>query len=233
MTEPWQFMSECPYNGPRCFEVPYVINHLIPGASIEIGGNQSLFKWALIRRGEKFTLIDPLGTKFNNGANHRLATCLKGDIRSHTPQQLGKFNNVLLVSVLEHISLPAYGQKKDWSGSPRKSQLKAFNHCLKFIKPGGRIIVTLPHTTKDEETDPKFALRYNRDMLDDLQKGHKVIDEKFFIMEKPQWMDRWQEVPESQTIDRRSNVCFTLSLCPKSIKLFVLLWSYKCQLERQ
>ena len=40
----WKFVGECPYSGPRSFEVPYVLSRLVPGNSIEIGGNQSLFK---------------------------------------------------------------------------------------------------------------------------------------------------------------------------------------------
>ena len=166
----------------------------------------------MIRRGEPFTLIDPIGTTFNNGHNHRLATCMKGDIRHHTANELGKFDNVLLVSVLEHISLPAYGQTKDWAGSPREEQLKAFRHCMSFVKPGGRMICTMPHTTKEEEKDPKFSLRYNRSMLDDLYDGFKLIDEKLFILTKPHHFDRWKEVDESKTVGIRSNVCFTLEL---------------------
>jgi hypothetical protein len=190
--------------------VPYVLNNLIDGKTIEIGGNSSLFKWVLIRRGESFTLIDPLDPAFNNKHNHRLATCIKGDIRKYTPAQLGYFPNVLLVSVLEHISLSAYGHKKDWKGSPREEQKKAFEHCLKFVAPGGRIIVTLPHSNKAEEKDPKFALRYNNEMLADLQHGHKLIDQKFFRISKPVHLDRWEEVPAGKTKDHRSNVCFVL-----------------------
>jgi len=210
MSKPWQYISECPYSGPRSFEVPYVLNNLLDGSTIEIGGNQSLFKWALIRKGNPFTMIDPMGTNFNNNHNHRLATCLKGDIRKFSPKDLGTFENVLLVSVLEHISLPAYGQQKDWQGSPREEQLKAFRHCMKFVKPGGRMIATMPHSTKPEEKDPKFSLRYNRSMLNDLYKGFNLVDEKLFILKDPAHMDRWIEVPEEETKGRRSNVCFIL-----------------------
>lgn len=212
MNNYWQFTSECPYSGPRSFEVPYVVNSLVPGNTIEIGGNQSLFKWVLIRRDNKFTLIDPMGTTFNNKQNHRLATCIKGDIREYTPKDLGKFSNVLLVSVLEHISLPAYGQKKDWKDSPRKEQLRAFRHCMKFVKSDGIMICTLPHSTKPEEKDPKFSLRYNRSMLNDLYDGFELVDESFFILSRPSYVDRWKQVPENAVNGRRSNVCFKLRL---------------------
>ena len=205
-----KYISESAHTGPRQFEVPYVLNNLIDGKTIEIGGNTSLFKWVLIRRGLPFTLIDPMDPSFNNRNNHRLATCIQGDIRKFSPEQLGVFPNVLLVSVLEHISLPAYGQKKDWKGTPRIEQKKAFEHCLKFVAPGGRIIVTLPHSNKPEEKDPKFCLRYNNEMLRDLQKGHRLIDQKFFKLTKPAYLDRWAEVPAAQTVGSRSNVCFVL-----------------------
>ena len=209
MTYP-KFISESSRTGPRQFEVPYVLNNLIDGKTIEIGGNSSLFKWVLVRRGVPFTLIDPMDPSFNNKHNHRLATCIHGDIRKFTPKQLGTFPNVLLVSVLEHISLPAYGQTKDWKNSPRIEQKKAFEHCLKFVAPGGRIIVTLPHSNKAEEKDPKFALRYNNEMLEDLQHGHKLIDQKFFRLIQPGYLDRWRQVPVANTIGARSNVCFVL-----------------------
>lgn len=205
-----KFISESVNQGPRQFEVPYVANNLVPGPAIEIGGNSSLFKWLFVRRGWPFTLIDPMNPAFNNGHNHKLATCIHGDIRKYTPAQLGRFPNVLLVSVLEHISLPAYNQPKDWKVSPRKEQLKAFNHCLKFIAPRGRIIVTLPHSNEKEESDPKFALRYNNEMLQDLQSGHKLIDQKFFRLIKPANLDRWEETTAKNTVGFRSNVCFVL-----------------------
>ena len=112
-----KYISESANKGPRSFEVPYVLNNLIDGPSLEIGGHSSLFKWVFIRRGYPFTLIDPMNPVFNNKQNHRLATCIKGDIRKYTPEDLGTFPNVLLISVLEHISLSAYGQLKDWRHS--------------------------------------------------------------------------------------------------------------------
>lgn len=205
-----KYISESAHAGPRQFEVPYVLNNLIDGKTIEIGGNSSLFKWVLIRRGHPFTLIDPMDPSFNNKQNHRLATCIHGDIRKFSPKQLGIFPNVLLVSVLEHIGLAAYGQNKDWKYSPRAEQKKVFEHCLKFVAPGGRIIVTLPHSNKEEEKDPSFSLRYNNEMLSDLQHGHKLIDQKFFKMTRPGYFDRWEEVPAFETIGYRSNVCFIL-----------------------
>jgi hypothetical protein len=206
----WQFISESSYAGPRSFEVPYVLNRLKEGNTIEIGGNQSLFKWALVRRGKPFTLIDPMGTTFNNKQNHRLATCIKGDIRKYTSKDLGKFTNVLLVSVLEHIGLKAYGQPKDWVSSARLEQLKAFKHCMSFVKQDGQMLCTLPFTNNKEEKDPNFLLRYNKEMLNDLYKGYKLLDERFYILNQPTHLDRWKEVTLQETKDHRSNVCFTL-----------------------
>ena len=201
-----RFVSESSRTGPRQFEVPYVINNLVDGPAIEIGGNDSLFKWVFARRGWPFTLIDPMGV----GLKHKLATCIRGDIRKHTPKKLGTFPNVLLVSVLEHISLPAYNQKKDWQGSPRAEQLKAFKHCMKFVKPGGRIIVTLPHSNAPAEQDPKFSLRYNNNMLADLYREGRLLDQSFFRLEHPTYLDRWKTVSQKQTVNHRSNVCFVL-----------------------
>jgi hypothetical protein len=170
-----------------------------------------LFKWAFVHRGWPFTLIDPIGTTFNNKKNHCLATCLKGDVRKVTPDKLGVFPNVLLVSVLEHIGLKAYVSSKDWENSPRAEQLQAFKHCMKFVAPGGRMLVTLPYTNKEAAKDPNFLLRYNSEMLVDLQRGYKLIDQKFFMMRTPLHLDRWQEVSEAVAGKRRSNVCFILS----------------------
>jgi len=207
-----KYISESTRQGPRQFEVPYAINHLIDGPTIEIGGYDSLFKWVLTRRGWPFTLIDPREMSGFKKKNNKLATCIEGDIRLYSAADLGTFPNVLLVSVLEHIGLSAYGQKKDWEGSPREEQRKAFLHCLKFVAPGGRIIVTLPYSNKTEEEDPKFLLKYNSEMLADLQEGHKVIDQRFFVLRKPAHLDRWDEVLVKDTIDHRSNVCFVLEL---------------------
>jgi len=205
-----KFISESNQIGPRQFEVPYVLNNLIPGNTIEIGGNSSLFKGVLIRRGEPFTLIDPMNPAFNEGRNHKLATCIHGDIRKYSIKELGQFNNVLLVSVLEHIGLKAYNMPKDWEFSPAQEQLKAFSHCMSFVKPKGRIICTLPYGTKIEEKDPKFLLRYTNKMLKNLYQDYKLIDLKFFTIDGDPSLDRWKEVPEKETYKRRSNVCFVL-----------------------
>jgi hypothetical protein len=45
MIEPYslgnRFKSHYPAHGPRQFEVPYVLNNLIDGPALEIGGNNS------------------------------------------------------------------------------------------------------------------------------------------------------------------------------------------------
>ena len=157
-------ICECTLGGPRSYEVPYAINHLIDGTTLEIGGNRSLFAWVLCRRGWEYTIVDPI---LKEDRHSDFGTYIKEDIRKLNTKNIGTFDNVLLVSVLEHISLPAYGQSKDWKESPRKTQLEAFKYCMDFVKTGGRMIVTLPYTVKKEWKNPKQMLRYNDEMIKD------------------------------------------------------------------
>lgn len=218
MTDFWDFNGPNNHRGPRCFEVPYALNNLKDGSVLEIGGNNSLFKWAIVRKRVKYTLIDPLGTYFVGAEELKEVTCLKGDIRKFSQKQLSLFDNILLISVLEHISLPSFNQKRDWDkyGSPRKAQLEAFKHCMRFLNKDGRMICTLPFgPAPKEDIDKKyeskdFLLRYERDMLDDLYNDYDLIDEKFFILTKPTKYRRWKEVVEEETKEHRANVCFIL-----------------------
>jgi hypothetical protein len=208
MNNYWQYYSESYLQGPRCFEIPFVVNNIKEGNSLEIGANLSLFKWFFVRRGYPFTLIDPIGANFNNGKNNPLATCIKEDIRKKTSKELGTFTNVLLVSVLEHIGLGSYKQEKSYS--PIKEQLKTFRHCMSFVKKTGRMICTLPYSVVKQTTELNFLLKYNYNMIQDLYKGYNLVDEKFYILTKPIHLDRWKEVSRRETEGHRGNICFVL-----------------------
>jgi len=210
MSNHWDFPSISTYRGPRSFEVPYVLNNIEDGSILEIGANKSLLKWAILRRGEKYTLIDPLGTEFKGAEELDHISQLTGDIRKQKSRRLGKFDNVILMSTLEHIGLPGYRQKENWKkwGSKRKAQLWTFRHCMSFVKDNGIMICTLPYK-RHNSTINNNLIRYSRQMVDDLQKGFTLVDEKIFAQTDKR-LDRWMEVKDEETNKRRANICFVI-----------------------
>lgn len=210
MTNYWDFPSISTQRGPRSFEVPYVLDNIIDGSILEIGGNKSLLKWALLRRGEEYTLIDPLGTEFRGCEELDNIKQLTGDIRKEKSSKLGKFDNVILMSTLEHIGLPGYRQKEDWHkwGSKRKAQLNTFRHCMSFVKNNGIMICTLPYK-KNKNLINRNLIRYSRAMINDLQEGFTLIDEKIFALADKK-LDRWMQVEEEDINGRRANICFVI-----------------------
>jgi len=166
-----------PNNGPRRLEIPFAYYNLKEGNVLDIGQSNSRLQKELIKEGRKITVIDPDKevTERSNIEYHI------GDIRKLTTKDTGLFDNVLLISTIEHIGLPCYGQEKSWEDSPFEEQFRCLKHCFNFLKAKGRLILTMPIGEPVDE--PNFQLLYTPKMLDQIKKEFKVIKEEYITFD--------------------------------------------------
>lgn len=85
----------------------------------------------------------------------------------------GFFDAVTAVSTVEHIGLGWYGDDPE-----RDSDLKAMAEIRRVLKPGGRLILTLPYGVRMET---KVFRVYDKDSLAALITGFNVLRAEYFI----------------------------------------------------
>lgn len=171
--------------GERAVEIPWLFKNLKEGSVLDIGSNESSYITRLVNEGRNITQLDirPL----NNVANTRKVV---GDIRKKAIKDLGKFDNVLLISTLEHIGLKAYDSEADWKDSPALEQLRTFRHCMDFLKEGGRILLTVPYGKYE---NAGWVLTYDKDMIEEIKKRWKIINEIYFSLKNENYVECKQE----------------------------------------
>lgn len=167
--------------GERSVELPWLFKNLKEGSILDIGSNESNYITRLVNEGRDITQLDirPL----NNKVNTRKVVC---DIRKVTLQDLGKFDNILLISTLEHIGLKAYDNEADWKDSPTQEQLRTFRHCMEFLNDDGRILLTVPYG-KYEHCG--WLIVYDEDMIKGVKQGYKVLNETYFTLKKDKYVE--------------------------------------------
>lgn len=164
-----------PY-GPRLAEIPFLFEHLLPGSVLNIGGARSPWFLDMIERCSKMAIVDvrPIQHK------HKRCQNIQRDIRELSPNEtsLVKYDNVILLSTLEHIGLelfPAAQTEKNI----RQEQLKIFGHCMGFLKPGGHMLFTVP--CGYPQPRPKHKLLYSKTMIEDIKAQGQVLAECYAV----------------------------------------------------
>lgn len=171
--------------GERAVEIPWLLKNLKEGSILDIGSSESDYITRLVNEGRNITQLD--SRPLNNNLNTRKIVC---DIRKAIPQDLGKFDNVLLISTLEHIGLEAYDNKADWKDSPVQEQLRTFRHCVDFLNDNGKILLTIPYGEYKHEG---WLIVYNREGISEIKKGYKTVDETYFTLKEEKYVECKQE----------------------------------------
>ncbi len=103
---------------------------------------------------------------------------VKRDVRD-TGLPSNFFDAVVVVSTIEHIGLPVYGQV----GFDVDGDVKTIEELRRILKPGGYLIITTPFAGKEFRIVPGER-QYNIERLKLLKRGFEVIVEEFFISYK-------------------------------------------------
>ena len=89
------------------------------------------------------------------------------------------FDAVVVVSTMEHIGLPVYGQV----GFDVDGDVKAIGELRRILKPGGYLIITTPFAGRGFRIVPGER-QYDIERLELLERGFEVVAEEFFISYK-------------------------------------------------
>jgi len=173
---------------PRKEEVPFILNNIKSGNILNIGGAQGEWKGKLLDKGHQMTIVDVRKCV----SNRKNCTVIQADIRDVTSESIGTFDNIILMSTIEHISLPLFSKDntKTWQDGPWKEQLKVFKHCTTLLKENGIIIFTVPCGTPTKA--PRHKLLYNEEMIEAIKTECK-IEKEYYILRRP---DKWEHRSE-------------------------------------
>jgi hypothetical protein len=155
-------------------EIPWLLSKLKEGSVLDVGSLESLYIKELLERGHKVVRNDtrtfscPFGTR-----------AVVGDILKLKSEALGKFDNVLLISTLEHVGLKAYQNRA--SKDPFQRQIETLRCCLQFLKKQGKLLCTLPYG-KFENSGWYFI--YDDKMVESLLKGLNLKSKMYFTLDE-------------------------------------------------
>lgn len=170
--------------GERQVEVPWLTRKLqiYKGSCLDIGsGGTDLDE--IMRQKRELVRVDPRELPNDNYSKAMIAK----DIRDITPQEIGTFDNVILISTLEHIGCAGYGLPESYTLGGKdivEEQKLTFNHCLSFCNPKGRLITTVPFGAYE---NGGWYFVYDADMIDALLFDKHVLAEDYFSLDPDTW----------------------------------------------
>ena len=181
----------------RSVEVPWMLEKITKGSVLDVGSCGSPYIEELICNNHDVTRVDIRQFKCLYGSKY-----IKGNIMDLDPKHLSLFDNVTLISTLEHIGLNGYDLKR--VKEPFELQVECFRHCLKFVKVGGRLFCTIPYGIFQ---DGGWFFVYDKKMLDLLLYNIKPNSLDFFTyneVKKIYQKCQQDEVPPKGRINRRA-----------------------------
>ena len=185
---------------PRCWEYPWAIlnSHLEPDTKIlDIGSGWSIFPLYLAQKSGCVDSIDNDEMQMNV-LSPVLADILEVKVNYSVGDTLNlsaennTYDCVFCISVLEHLE-EEIENGKYINKHARKLDKAAINECIRVVKPGGRVILTLDYANRDVS-----ARSYDFDYLKDLIEEFKAnllkpvdrLEELRFTKEKVDEMRR-------------------------------------------
>ena len=221
-----------PGDSERCVEIPFVFSKIGGERTIlDIGVSLSdaVYFYGLLLLSESGVDLHALDivpiekvmsrfTEFDQNPIRKIKFSV-GDIRECSLEP-DSFDIVLCVSVLEHIGFDKYIEAQDtvfdrpfenYKSFPDfyawKEDHKAINQMMKLVKPGGRILLTVPFgvggvfSSKDSKRRYATHLEYNLKKWEDLKSSIEygvIIEERCF---KVFPATGWREVPIDTQFD--------------------------------
>jgi SAM-dependent methyltransferase len=131
-----RYQMEADMTTERVVEVPWALSQLPQsGVVLDVGSCDATYLGSIQQADRQLHCLDPRDCHRDipQGAVFHHGSIIGNDL----PRAY--FDAVLLVSVLEHIGMPCYGQ----SPIPGGDHL-ALAECWSLLKPGGKLIVTVP-----------------------------------------------------------------------------------------
>ncbi len=164
----WKLKYRAPRYFDRDLEYPWTLENINikKGKLLDIGSTVGEMLYELLPKEIEVNTLN-----INPQPENKNIKQHNGDIRK-TEFKDNTFNCITCVSTLEHIGVEGrYGVQYDKEGD-----IKAMKEMLRILKPGGRLILTVPYGAKDVLPINKL---YNKKRTDELFKGYKVVKKEY------------------------------------------------------
>jgi len=204
--------SEIPWHSERTVEYPWVEAHLEPPPAkvLDVGCGYSPLPKLLVEKG-----YDAYGIDINEDWIPKVEGFKASgqDIR-YTSFQNGFFDQVLLVSTLEHVGMDWY--YNEWLDI-ENGDLEAMREVKRILKRGGLVLVTVPYGNVFKTFR---ALRvYDDQRVESLLEGFTLKSSDFFVREGGK-LGRWRRAHrhEAAEVNCPSEDQISAIICFKAVK---------------
>lgn len=186
-------------NYSRLHEWKYILDKLPRRHNqriLDVGSCESLFIYRLSSYGMVTgTDIRPYSERLPKGMYFVASDCL------HPAFLESSFDVITLVSVIEHVGLGFYGDSIAEQGD-----LLALSGLGRVLKKDGLIFVTTQVAKDYVVSQEKSERIYNRKRFDELFKGLRIMDEKYYIFRK-KWIPTTKELAFLEAQEKFAIAC--------------------------
>lgn len=162
----------------RIVEYPWVLGKLSHpnGRVLDVGCSESYLSHELIKRGYDTYGLDANIFLHMNPKLH----FIRADVQK-TPFEDQYFDQIVVVSTLEHIGLGFYGDPAYPDGD-----FLAMAELRRILKKGGNILLTVPVASRHQVFE--LMRIYDENRLRELTNGLNLIQEDYFILRDKRWV---------------------------------------------
>lgn len=193
----------------RSIEYPWILKQLklLKPRSIilDVGCSDSVLSHELIARKYRVVGIDIREYTFKN---RRMLFIKRNILNTDLPNNI--FDAIIMVSTIEHVGVPAYGQ----TILDEEGDMKAMKELYRILKPGGIIMITTPYDpySVSKDAGKSYVEHYNRERLNKLVNDFHIIKDEYFYPKHVKHNKRiiWMKIDRQERMDKAGVVCLIL-----------------------